>query len=402
MNILIYSYYSSYSNCSVGGAEVSLRLIAEKFVEIGENISYLSFEGSVFPQLKCRIINGVKVYFLSPLRWPTFGFIWLLNIKDTFIRFQFRLLIYYLIRKERIEIIHTYREYPETYDVLKLRKRHNLSYKVVIRIAGLSYKQSLYSDKLRERIHWTLNSVDILNLLSIEFRELYHKELKKDRIKINVKEYVLDIGISDKFFASTFILKKNSRFKTVMVARFTNYQKRQDVLIEAYKLLDPNSFELHFIGVGSTRNKYLNIVKKYNLDNSVFFHNQLSQEELMQFLKSCNLFCMATDYEGVPKSLLEAMMIGIPTLSSDVVPVNSYIKEGYNGFLCKNDPISWSQKIYELSTDFDKLQSVINRAKEYVSINYDANKNIYKYYKLFASLMNSNSLSPSKTSAKTQ
>ncbi len=73
MNILIFSTNSHYLSKPVGGAETSLRLIAEKFADIGENVYYLTGSTSKLPFLKRKEINGVHVIFFSALKWPSFN-----------------------------------------------------------------------------------------------------------------------------------------------------------------------------------------------------------------------------------------------------------------------------------------------------------------------------------------
>ena len=43
------------------------------------------------------------------------------------------------------------------------------------------------------------------------------------------------------------------------------------------------------------------------------------------------VYSVCTDDEGLCKSVLEAMMVGIPVLCSDVPALNGYIDHGING-----------------------------------------------------------------------
>ena len=100
---------------------------------------------------------------------------------------------------------------------------------------------------------------------------------------------------------------------------------------------------------------------------------------------------MCTDYEGLCKSVLEAMMVGIPVLCSDVPALNGYIDHGINGFLVNNEYQSWSKELKRInSLPEDKLTEVTHSAKKYVKEKYDPVKNLESYILYFKSLLEDN------------
>ncbi len=389
MNILIFSTNSHYLNKPTGGAETSLRLIAEKFAAIGENVSYITGSTSKLPSIKRKVIKGVTVYFVSPFKWPSpkGGASYTLKLK--FIRWQFRAVIRKLIQRKRIQIVHTYNEYPNTLDILTVRDKYNLNYKVVIRIAGLAWRnQCLKNPEIKRKIDRVFNSVDEIAFISEGLKTLFIKETQKLDMNITTKrQVVMDIGYDTNVFSRKWTYPKGSKFKIVMIARFSDYQKRQDLLIEAMSHLNNKNIELHFVGDGPNRESMNSLANSLKLNNNPIFHGFITQEEIETLLLGSHLFCMATDYEGLCKSIIEAMSVGIPVLASNVLSINSYIKDKSNGFLCDNDPRLWAKYISEIYEGMHNLERISENQVAFTSKNYDPDKNILLYRNEFKTLL---------------
>ena len=359
MNILILTKNSSYSkNSQIGGAEISLQLIAEKFASIGENVCYFTQSYGIIPGLSRKAINGVKVYIFIPLRWPLFKKRMFYKLREKFIRWQRRLLLLFVIKRERINIIHTYNEYPTTYDILKLKERYNLNFKLILRSAGIFWTVQIKEHQInKNKIEYVFNNIDAINFISQGQKDLFYQNLKKYHINFPCNHYFInDIGINTLVFSEKWKYKRTPPFKITMVARIS-YPKRHDIIIKALRLVNNKSIQFHIVGSGETE-QIIHLFKKLNLSNQIILHGHLSPLKVKEVLLKSHLFCLATEYEGVPKSMLEAMALGVPVLVSDVLPINTYIVDQNNGFLCTNDPINWADyisKIYEGNYNLEKI-----------------------------------------------
>ena len=389
MNILIFSTNSHYLNKPTGGAETSLRLIAEKFASIGENVFYITGSTSKLPFIKRKVIEGVTVYFVSPLKWPSSERGPSYALKMKFIRWQFRAVIRKIIQRKKIQIVHTYNEYPNTFDILSVRDKYDLDYKVVIRIAGLAWRnQCLKNPGIKRKIEWVFNSVDEIAFISEGLKSLFIKETKKLDLNItNKRQVVMDIGYDTNVFSRKWVYPEGPKFKIVMIARFSDYQKRQDLLIEAMSHLNNNDIELHFVGDGPNRESMHNLANSLKLKNAPIFHGYISQNKIEALLLDSHLFCMATDYEGLCKSIIEAMSVGIPVLASNVLSINSYIRDKSNGFLCDNNPRLWAKYISEIYEGTHNLERISENQVAFTRKNYDPDKNIPLYRNEFKTLL---------------
>ena len=95
-------------------------------------------------------------------------------------------------------------------------------------------------------------------------------------------------------------------------------EKGLQYLIEAYKQIDTN-IKLVIAGGASHTNDFLEeIEKKASEDDRIIMTGFVQGEELNELFSNCLLYCLPSDVEGMPISLLEAMSYGRNCLVSDI------------------------------------------------------------------------------------
>lgn len=127
-----------------------------------------------------------------------------------------------------------------------------------------------------------------------------------------------------------------------------------------------------------------NMIDKYELNDNVTFIGFKNQNEMINELKESNLFLLTSLIENESASLAEAMMIGVPVVSSDVGGIRTTITHGINGFLYqKYDYIKCAElisNIFEEKYDVNTLSiNEVNRVEKL----YDKEKNISKLMSIY-------------------
>ena len=113
-------------------------------------------------------------------------------------------------------------------------------------------------------------------------------------------------------------------------------EKGLHYLIEAYKQIDTDK-KLVIAGGASHTNDYLNKIKEMvKDDNRIIMTGFVQGEELEELYSNCYLYCLPSDVEGMPLSLLEAMSYGCNCLVSDIEENLQVVENNANLFKKSN------------------------------------------------------------------
>lgn len=151
-------------------------------------------------------------------------------------------------------------------------------------------------------------------------------------------------------------------------------QKNQKLILDAFSLIHKKypEKELHFYGDGSLRKQLEQRAFSLGLASFVFFHGIANN--IPEVLSKSGYFVLSSNYEGMPNCLMEAMAVGVPSISTNCPcgGPNYLIKDGKNGFLVEcNNSYSIYEKLDILMSD-KKLHRAMslnakNSSKEYES-----------------------------------
>ena len=84
--------------------------------------------------------------------------------------------------------------------------------------------------------------------------------------------------------------------------------------------------------------KYIKkLIKNYDLKHNITFCGPLNEEEMCARYLSSNVFVSASSIENSPNSVCEAMILGMPVVSSDVGGVKNLLEHNKEGFIYQHD-----------------------------------------------------------------
>jgi CDP-glycerol glycerophosphotransferase len=190
------------------------------------------------------------------------------------------------------------------------------------------------------------------------------------------KEYNLD---SDKFDYCNNVLNPNeiinrskeeiadsnifNRGKTfINIARLSPEKDHKKLIYAFSKVLEKEKkSKLIIIGDGPLRVELQQLVKKLSLKGRVLLLGQKFNP--MPYLKASDCFVLSSNYEGQGLVLLEAMVLGIPVISTDISGPRSVIKDGL-GLLVDNSVDGLSQGMLKFLEDSKSISREFNY-KEY-------------------------------------
>lgn len=385
MIVTLITLSNPYSKNQHGGAETSIKLIAEMLALRGHKVYYITQKATLSEKKNAKKAN-VNLYGLGfKIRGQRFSFVRKLN----------SLLFVCAVRSfaaiSKTDLVYCFYE-PLVLKACLGSYFYKARPKVVMRMAGQHwYENIIKNPEFKIKYEKWFSQLDGINFISNKLVSMTDKKIAELDMNINFHHFFTgDIGSSSSFgrlFPYENIL--NNPFKIIMATRFADYGKRQDILIKAISLLPKGiDVELTLIGGGARKSEMESLVHKLGLEHSVKFKPFVSQQELWYILQNSNILCHSVEYEGLSKIIIESMSLGLPVLASDVEPLNDYIQDNVNGFIVGNDPKAWAKKIVALYNDNALLCDVSKSSIDYVKDNYDPYKNIVLYEEKFNQIMN--------------
>ena len=191
---------------------------------------------------------------------------------------------------------------------------------------------------------------------------------KKDKLKIR-RNWIIE-GFPKNINQSKILKERNF----VSVGRL-EHQKDYHYLINAF---NNSEYFLDVIGSGSLDNELRNLSS-----NNVNFMGNINFEELSNLYEEYLFYVSATNYEGNPKSILEAMSKGCIVIAPDIPNISEIIKNNENGIIYNKLNDNLIEIIENLKKDINKLNNISTKAVEHVKLNNSLNlatENEYKDY----------------------
>ena len=223
--------------------------------------------------------------------------------------------------------------------------------------------------------NWSINSAEIVITPSDHLKSFvsgigYSKKI----LKINNGVNITDINRAN---------ESKADINLIIISRLV-VQKNINIVIEAMKLLDNKNLKLSIIGEGGEFSKLESAIHDLNLQNQVQLLGKIDNNKISQFLLTADIFIQASNYEGLPHSVLEAINYEVPILSTETGGCKDLLNDGERGFIIPMPPdkkviaenISFiienkaeaTKRADEAKLFIDKKHNFLEQANQYMEI----------------------------------
>lgn len=114
-------------------------------------------------------------------------------------------------------------------------------------------------------------------------------------------------------------------------------------------------------------------IESWHKSGTICFHGATS--DVRPFLNDCHIYTLPSYHEGMPRTVLEAMAMGRPILTTDVVGCRETVEQGVNGFLVPNaDSDALAERMIWFIENRDQWQAMGDASRKIVEDRFDVNK----------------------------
>jgi glycosyltransferase involved in cell wall biosynthesis len=206
--------------------------------------------------------------------------------------------------------------------------------------------------------------------------------LKKTKITYtNVDPDEIELALSSEIDRENLLEKfglPKDKLLVFCLGQFIDRKGRWIYLEAAKKILETSQPEIAFVWIS---NSVLTVeetakIEGFGLGENFFLIRSedvgSSHLDLMKFLRLADIYTLPSFVEGLPISLLEAMALGIPSISTNVYAIPEAIKNGETGILIEaGDSDALCEAIQKLKNDDELRKTIGHNGRAWVLENFN-------------------------------
>ena len=224
--------------------------------------------------------------------------------------------------------------------------------------------------------NWSINSAEIVITPSDHLKNFVSElGFNNEILKINNGVEITDIKRTNVHKADINLL---------IISRLV-IQKNINIVIEAMELLNNKNLKLSIIGDGGEFSKLESLIHDLNVQNRVQLLGKIENNRISQFLLTADIFIQASEYEGLPHSVLEAINYEVPILSTEVGGCKDLLNEGERGFIIPLplDKEIIAENIIFIINNKDEATKKADAAKAFISNKHNFLVQANQYMEIF-------------------
>ena len=280
--------------------------------------------------------------------------------------------IYNVIKKEKIDVIHTHTYFNSIYVMIasilaKVNTRivhshtafalndNSISKRIARKMLNVFATEKIACSKDAGYALFGKNSNFQIISNGIDFNKFYFNEQIRNKIRkqYNINDNELLIG-----HVGRFDTPKNHKFLIKIFSEIIKQNKN-------YKLM--------LVGSGPLENNIKEISKEF-ADKIIFLGNR---EDVNDIINAFDIIVFPSVFEGIPLTLIEAQVNGIPIIASTNVSTDVKLTDRVEFYSLNNNPKLWANKVIK----YNKQR--VDTKQKMLKSDYSINKVVKKLEKIY-------------------
>lgn len=260
-----------------------------------------------------------------------------------------------IAKQLNIPLVHTYHTMYEDYVHYITKGYFNDTSKKIV-----EYLTKFYCDKTAKE-------------LIVPTKKAY--DLFKEKYKVDKDVHIIPTGIDlEKFYKENIDPKKLEKIREkhkinkndfiILYVGRLGEEKNVDFLLDnqEYFVKNNKKVKLVIVGDGPDYKKYVDKVKKLNLQENIIFTGKVPYNSIQYYYNLGNVFVTASTTETQGLTLIEAMATSIPVICINDESFRNTVIDGLNGFIFDNKK-DYRKKMDSVINDKELLKKLGRQAK---------------------------------------
>jgi len=199
--------------------------------------------------------------------------------------------------------------------------------KTIVHIHGSNFEEFYNNGNstVRGMIINVLDLADAVFVLSNSWKRFINSISKNQNV------YIVYNGASIKKFSKR--INNGARINISFMGRLGKRKGVYD-LLDAFEKIIPDFPDAHLVlGGDGDVEKVRKLVARRNLEEHIHVLGWISGKQKIRVFRECDIYVLPSYNEGLPGSILEAMAVGVPIISTPVGGIPEAVIENRNGYL---------------------------------------------------------------------
>lgn len=279
---------------------------------------------------------------------------------------------------------------PEFYSVSKLLKKQGIpsiltphgSYNKYALLKS-QYKKLLYYIGFEKRL---INNVNYIHLLGRNEQSYITHFTAKDKLIVIPNGQHLDK-------TPEMAHKSSSEFIFGFMGRIDIRHKGLDFMLKGFSIYihqHKGDGQLYLLGDGDDMPEVKRLIKELNIENQCHVYGSVFGQKKIDLMKQFDVFLHTSRYEGVPMSVLESALMGIPCIVSEATNVKEEVESFEAGIgLTNTEPETIAKAMFKMQElkESHKIKQMKKNAINMVNEVYDWEKIVQQFVQYYSSLI---------------
>ena len=226
----------------------------------------------------------------------------------------------------------------------------------------------MITQKYLRQFLYIYNKVDAYIVLCSDFKK------KLLEWGINSPIFLETTKVDDDLIVNFNINKKNYTNRNILFLSRIEKAKGIYEVINAIQLLKQQNIKLIIAGTGNELTNVKQYVQNNNIAN-IEFIGFVSGTEIVKVFNNSLIYILPSYSEGMPNSVLEAMVFGLPVITRPVGGLKDFFEDGKMGYITESkDPEVYAKLIRKLLDDTNEIKKIGKYNHEYAKNRFLASK----------------------------
>lgn len=200
--------------------------------------------------------------------------------------------------------------------------------------------------------------------------------------RMGVTAAVVKNGVSTSEIARREAPMPQAPRRGICVARAVMELKGQNLILEA--LQSNRGLEMTFVGDGSDLERLRRMANELGVADRTVFAGEKSRNEVYAMLRDFDFFVLASNHEGFGLVVAEAMVAGLPVITSNLPSVLEVTDGGRLGLTFDaGSAASLAEAMKKMTENWAECVARIPEARDFAIANFDADRTAAQYLKLY-------------------